>query len=325
MSGKRVQKIALAAVAVLATFGIGFFVGREFIRPPAASPRDPALRYDLTPYAAVSPQLLGYRLRLKVPIDLRQPRGIACRQDGTIYICGDRELLAVDRKGAIMARYALEGEPTCVAAGTDGRIYLGLQDHVEVIVPGGGTIEWPDLGPQAMVTSIAAAGTAVFVADAGNRMVLRFDTGGKLVGRIAGGFVVPSPYFDLAAAADGTLFVANPGVQRVQRYSPEGKLLGTWGRYSLEADGFPGCCNPVHLALLPCGSVVTGEKGLLRVKVYEPDGRLTAVVATPADFPPGEASLDLATRKANGGEILVLVPGERAVRIYCKKEVAGDG
>jgi hypothetical protein len=325
-SAKQVQKIALAAMAVVATFGIGFFVGRELTRAPAPAPREPAWRYDLAPYAQADPQLLGYRLRLKVPIDLRQPRGIACLQDGTIYACGDRALLTVDRKGAVKARYALAGEPTCVAAGSDGRIYLGMQDHVEALDPASGrTTEWPDLGPQTIVTSIAVSGQSVFVADAGNRMVLRFDTGGKLAGRIVGGFIVPSPYFDLAALADGSVWVANPGRHLLQQFSPSGVLIASWGKETMELEGFGGCCNPVHIALLPCGALVTSEKGLLRVKVYEPDGKLSAVVAAPADFPAAEAGLDLATRQANGGEILVLVPGERAVRVYCKKEVAGDG
>jgi hypothetical protein len=85
-----------------------------------------------------------------------------------------------------------------------------------------------------------------------------------------------------------------------------------------------GLCGWLIPATSACG-IVTSEKGLLRIKVYEPDGRLAAVVATPADFPASETSLDLATRKANGGEILVLVPGERAVRIYVKKGAASGG
>jgi hypothetical protein len=324
---KRVQKFVLVAVAVLATFGIGFFAGRELTRGPAPAPREPALRYDLTPFADahVDPRLLGYRLRLRVPIDLSRPRGIACLQGGTIYACGDRTLLAVDRKGAVKARYALAGEPNCVAASKD-TIYLGMQDHVEALDPASGrTTVWPDLGREAIVTSIAASGSDVFVADAGNRMVLRFSADGRLAGRIDRDFAVPSPYFDLAAAPDGTIWVANPGRHLVQRFSPDLRLIGSWGKETLAIEGFGGCCNPVHIALLPCGSLVASEKGLVRVKVYEPDGSLTAVVAAPADFPPGEVALDLATRKANGGEILVLVPGEREVRVYCKKEVGGDG
>jgi hypothetical protein len=318
---QRARAVALGSIAVAAVFGIGFFAGREVSRSPVAAPRDEA-SLD----AAVAPELLGYRLLLSVPVDLERPRGIASLDDGTICVCGDRALLAVERTGAVRARFAIEGEPTCVAAGGDGRFYVGAHDHVEVVDPAtGGVTLWPDLGPRAIVTSIAVTASGVFVADAGNRMVLRFDRGGRLAGEIGSGYVVPSPWFDLAPAPDGTLVVADPGARRVRRYSPEGKLLGSWGASSPEVDGFAGCCNPVHLAVLPCGSVVTSEKGVLRVKVHEADGRLEAVVATPADFPSSESSLDLATRRAEGGEILVLVPLERAVRIYVHREVASDG
>ena len=99
-----------------------------------------------------------------------------------------------------------------MAAGPDGTLYVGMTDHVEVIAPGiDGTTAWPDLGAQAIVTSVAVVGTDVLVADAGNRMVLRFDAGGRLAGTIGDDYSVPSPYFDVAGAPDGTLWVADPG------------------------------------------------------------------------------------------------------------------
>jgi hypothetical protein len=105
----------------------------------------------------------------------------------------------------------------------------------------------------------------------------------------------------------------------VRHYAAEGSLLGSWGGSSTEIDGFGGCCNPARLAVLPCGAVVTSERGLLRIKVHERDGKLSSVVATPAQFPAATKSLDVTTRKANGGEILVLVPSLRVVRVYVKK------
>jgi len=317
--------IALASVAILATFGIGILVGREIARPPRA-PQDTIAATPQAQPAPVPPQLLAYRILQIIPIALSQPRGIASEQDGTVWVCGDRALIRVDRAGAVKSRFALDGEPRCVSLGPAGTILVGMDDHVEAIDPATGAARsWPDLGSKAIVTSIAAASSSVYVADAGNRMVMRFDAGGKLLGTIDKGFVVPSPFFDVAAAADGTLWVANPGNHAVQHYTPEGTLLVSWGQSSIEADGFVGCCNPVHLALLPCGALVTAEKGIARVKVYEPDGSLTAVVALPADFPAAETGLSLSTRKANGGEILVLVPEERAVRVYVKKGAGGDG
>jgi hypothetical protein len=77
--------------------------------------------------------------------------------------------------------------------------------------------------------------------------------------------------------------------------------------------------------VLPCGALITAEKGIPRVKVYEADGTLSAVVAGASDFASGETGLDLATRQANGGEVLVLVPSRRIVRVYVKKEAVVGG
>jgi len=318
-------RIALIAGALAATFAIGLLAGREIARPQPSPQNAPTASVFPAP-SAVAPGLLGYRQLLKIPVDLARPRGIASNQDGTIWVCGDRSLVRIDRTGAVKARLALDGEPTCVALGPGGAVIVGMVDHVDVVDPATGNADsWADLGSQAIVTSVACGPSGVYVADAGNRMVLRFDPRGKLLGRFGKGFVVPSPYFDVAVAADGTLWAANPGSQSVRHYAPDGRLLASWGKASADVDGFGGCCNPASIAILPCGAIVTGEKGLVRVKVYETDGSLTSVVAQQAEFPAGEVSVDIATRKANGGEILVLVPLEKAVRVYVKKGAAGGG
>ena len=326
MKDRRWITIALAALAVAAVFAIGVLVGREIARPPASSPIDAADALDPGSLADVPDSLLAYRVLMEVPIPLAEPTGIASVDDGTIYVCGDRSLLALDRSGAVKERWDFDGDPTCVAAGPDGSLYVGMTDHVEVVRRGAaGSTAWTSLGNQAIVTSVAVVGAAVLVADAGNRMVLRFDAGGRLVSTLGDDYVIPSPYFDVAGAPDGTVWVADPGRRTVRHYRLDGTLIGSWGESSPGIGGFGGCCNPVHLAVLPCGAPVTAEKGSPRVKVYEPDGRLWMVTAVSADFPSGETGLDLATRKANGGEVLVLVPSKRVVRVYVKKEAAAGG
>lgn len=326
MNARRRLSIALAAVALAAVFAIGLLVGREIARPAAVAASDSQPLYDLGPYAEVDPELLAWRVLVEVPVELSEPTGIASLPDGAIGVCGDRSLLVVDRTGAVLERWDLDGEPTCVAARPDGTFYLGLPDHVEVARRGAaGTTTWPGLGPQAIVTSIAVVGPDVFVADAGNRMLMRFAADGRLAGRISGEFAVPSPFFDAAGSPDGTLWIADPGHRTVRHFTSDGKLLGSWGTSSLAIEGFGGCCNPVHVAVLPCGMIVTAEKGLPRIKVYEPEGSLATVVVGPSDLPPDETGLDLVTRKANGGEVLVLVPSERVVRVYVKKGAADGG
>jgi hypothetical protein len=324
---------ALAAVALVAVFAIGILVGREIARPasPVAATADAAAVAaaggDGAPFPgpAVPAELLAYRLLVEVPVPLDEPTGIASAADGTVFACGDRSLLALDRSGALKRRWDFEDRPTCVAAADDGTLYVGFVDHVEVVKLGGSATRWTGLGGQAIVTSIAVLGREVLVADAGNRMVLRFDPAGRLVGTLGGGWVVPSPYFDVAAAPDGTAWVADPGRRTLRHFAADGTLLAAWGESSPEIAGFGGCCNPVHLAVLPCGAPVTAEKGLPRVKVYEPDGRLWMVTAGPSKFAPSETGLDLATRKANGGEVIVLVPSRRVVRVYARKEGGGGG
>jgi hypothetical protein len=130
-------------------------------------------------------------------------------------------------------------------------------------------------------------------ADAGNRLVWRYDRSGKLIRRIGQkdndrnvpGFIVPSPLFDLKLHRDGLLRVANPGRHRVEAYTFDGDFEFAWGRASAAIDGFCGCCNPCNFALLPDGRFVTCEKGLPRVKVYGSAGEFESVVAGVESFP----------------------------------------
>ena len=215
--------------------------------------------------------------------------------------------------------------------------YVGVGTHVEVHGPDGKRIaRWDDLGDRAVLTSIAADEDDVFVADAGDKIVLRYDTSGKLLGRIGGrdaekgipGFVIPSPYFDLAVAPDGLLRVVNPGNHRIETFTPEGHYETplAWGKPGLAIEGFCGCCNPVNIAILADGRIVTAEKGIPRVKVYSGDGRFECVVAGPEQLAPTDSiteetrdeykllAVDLAVDSRQ--RVLVLDPAAHSVRIF---------
>ena len=77
-------------------------------------------------------------------------------------------------------------------------------------------------GEKAVFSSLAVYKDNVFVADAGNRIVYRYDLKGQLINLVGvkdkdnnnPGFVIPSPYFDLAVTSDGLLRVVNPGKHR---------------------------------------------------------------------------------------------------------------
>jgi hypothetical protein len=190
------------------------------------------------------------------------------------------------------------------------------------------------LGEKTILTSIAAAEEDVFVADAGNRVVLRYNAEGKLFGRIGDpdsnhnsrAFVIPSPYFDVAVTGSEVVSVANPGARRIEAYTFEGAWLGEWGKASADIGGFFGCCNPANFAVLEDGRFVTVEKGIPRVKVYSRRGDFECVVAEPRVLAPGETVVDetrddhqvkvFDVATDSSGRILVLDPTNRAVRVF---------
>ncbi len=137
------------------------------------------------------------------------------------------------------------------------------------------------------ITGSARQGDWLFLADSGNRCIWRCEGDGKMVDRIGAEkhFIVPSPYFDVAADPDGqTIWVTNPGKHRVEHYTLKGERIDWFGKPGSAIEKFCGCCNPCGIAVLSDGRIVTAEKGLPRVKVYHRDGRLESVVAGPEAF-----------------------------------------
>jgi hypothetical protein len=235
----------------------------------------------------------------------------------------------------------LSGEPRCLTVAEDSGIYVGLADHVEVLNAEGKSVaSWDGLGDEAVLTSIAISKDNIFVADAGHRIVLHYDTAGTLVGHIGEknpdknipGFVIPSPHFDLAVSRDGLLRVVNPSRNRIEAYTFDGNLEFWWGQRSVKIEGFCGCCNPVNFALLPDGGFVTSEKGLVRVKIYNSDGGFVGVVAGPEQLTGGTPvricetpdecqgpAFDVAA--GADGRIYVLDPISNVVKIFSRKDV----
>jgi hypothetical protein len=245
-------------------------------------------------------------------------------------VAGGRHVVTLDDTGRELARWDVGPAPNCLAVGEDGVVYVGFRDHVETFTSNGSRrATWERMGQEAVVTCVAVAGDDVVVADAGNRVVWRFNTGGQLLNRIAekdrsrgeNGLLIPSPYFDLAFAPGGALWIVDPGRHELRHYSLTGERKTSWKRASMTADGFSGCCNPTHIAIRPDGTFVTSEKGFVRVKLYGPDGEFLGFVAGTEQFIEGTRGLDLAVDSRN--RILVLDPVRRTVRVFLDKRKDG--
>ncbi len=70
------------------------------------------------------------------------------------------------------------------------------------------------------------------------------------------------------------VLVANLGAFRVESYNLSGKKLFSFGSRGTAIDLFHGCCNPVSVAYLSNGALVTVEKDPTRVKVYSKEGAI---------------------------------------------------
>jgi len=316
-----------AAVVVLAVLVALLLISDKRPEP------GPALRYDLGKFEEVDPAQIIFRETARLTPGLERVTALAAAPDKKIYVAGDDTIVVFDLDGAELRRISLTNTPDCIAVAADGDILLGMRDHIEVVDAQGATKSvWDDLGERSHITSIAVDDDEVYVADAGQRVVLRFDRSGKLLGRIGEkdeerdipGLVVPSPYFDLAFDDEGSLWVVNPGRLGVENYRSNGDLVTSWYRPSMEVEGFSGCCNPSHIAFRSDGSLVTTEKGLSRVKVYAPDQTLLGLVAAPSAFeeaPPGSLSCELETPLVDlavdqRDRVLVLDGKQHAVRIF---------
>jgi hypothetical protein len=308
---------------VLALVAVGVVSLLSLRRGDPRVPR--TYRYDVDEYLEAEKQVpLPYKETARWPVALREPRALAVKGDGPVVVVGDRVALVLDDAGEELRRIELADEPRCVAVADV--VYVGFLDRIVVYgLDGEKQAEWESLGEQAYLTGLAILDGEVFASDYGQRVVWRFDAAGKMRGRIrsaskSDGFVFPSPTFDLAAGGD-KLWVINSGRRRVEQYSPEGKRGTVWGRSSMELDGFSGCCNPTHIALMPDGRFVTTEKGLPRVKVYAADGTFAALVAGSEQLGQNAGLLDVAVD--GGGRILLLDAADRSIRIY--EEQPDDG
>ncbi len=288
-------------------------------------------------FPPTNPALIRYREVERIDTGLKAPRGIAVGPGNKVFVVGDNVLRVFDGKNEKDIKTG--GPANCVAVAADGTIYLGMENHVEVYAADGTRqAVWDSASTTSFLTSIAVSDDGVYVGDAANRVILRYDTSGRLAQRILkqdperqiDGVLMPGMHLDVAArpgGADRLIRANDPGRLCVDVYTADGELMASWGKASVEMPGFGGCCNPTDIAVLPDGRVVTSEKGEARVKVYKANGDFDCVVAGPESFPRGWCpaadctrgkALDLAVDEI--GRIFVLDTDTSSVRIFMPKE-----
>lgn len=320
------DRLLTIAIVVLSVAGVLYFGLRAILdRPGSEGPNPYAL--DLTAFEQDADIPVAYAQVQAISFNSKHALSMARDDDGNLYVSTLMGILKFDAAGKRLDSFTVEGAATCLAVDSQQQLYLGMGDRVEKLDASGNRVEaWETLGPNAVVTSIAASDSVVYVADAGQLRVWKFTPSGTLLNTVGmkdelkgvPGYVIPSPYFDVAIGLDGTLWAANTGRHSLENYTSAGYLNQSWGEYGTAIDEFCGCCNPSHFAILNDGGFVTSEKGIPRVKVYDREGQFVALVARTDQFKDRTVGLDLATDDV--GRIYVLDPAQEAVRVFEKSQ-----
>lgn len=335
---KRIIIPVIIGVAVVVAIIAAIRVSRQGVNV-TGSGLSSEYQFKLPSTDPIDPKWMLYEeTRHPIQTGLSAAKGLAVDLSGILYVVGDKAMKVIDAEGEMLKTLPLGLAPRCLAiAGED--IYIGAQDRI-VILDRNGEVRttWLGLGDNAVITGIALDKNHVFIADAGQRVVWCYDRQGQFIRRIGDkdpernipGFVIPSPYFDLVMAPDGLLRVVNPGRQRIEAYTVKGDWEFAWGEFGNSLEDFNGCCNPVNIAILADGSLVTCEKGLIRVKVYAVNGELTGVVAGPRQFPyPDQSVCETPEQCKRGGfdvatdafgRIYILDTVKNVVRVFARKD-----
>ncbi|MCL2745267.1 MAG: hypothetical protein FWE67_15605 [Planctomycetaceae bacterium] len=212
-----------------------------------------------------------------------------------------KRIFVFDLDGKRLPDIPLDTVPLALAVADDEFICAAFQNRIDFYsIQDGNTVSSFPLAENAgNITSLAVSETVVFTVNLKgiihryNREtgVLEKSFGGLMKNSAAentdeqfAGFVIyRSPITLAVSPTTGLLYAANPGKHRIEAFTPDGhweSALG-WGFFSAQIDGFTACCNPVGIAVLDDGRIVTAEKAVLRVKIYKADGTLDCVVAPP--------------------------------------------
>ncbi len=317
----------VAGIAIAAIAGAYFFfLGTSKYPEPGEY-----LQYDITQYTDIDDIETRWEEVDEIAVDVEAPHGLAVQGD-RLYVAGTNAVAVLDADNTEVNRFEFEGEPNCLTIAPDGTIFVAMSNEVQVIHADGSMGDrWTDFADRSFLTSIAANDDDVFIADAGKHVVYRYnwdgerktEIGRKDDSRDIPGIEVPSPYLDLALNDEGHLWVVNPGKLGLERFRPNGDIVTGWYHPTLELHGFSGCCNPTQIAFDNDGKLITCEKGLVRVKVYEVTaGSFEELVVGHKLFPKEQSVRDIAVDAKN--RILVLDPRTDSIRVFAMKEGA-DG
>lgn len=307
-------------ILIVLALAIAIIIARDFVQNRGGKNIENPYAFDVSEYRKVDPAEILYKEEKVLQLKVGEPKGIDY-YDGVIYMIADSSLIQLNLQGQMLKEVKLDAAPTALAAGN--QFWVALKNQVIAFDQDGNEMQrWNDFGPRSVITSLAVSPEFVYVADAGNRLVYQFSHQGELLQQIGErnddkavpGFVIPSPYFDVALNEEDYLWAVNPGRHSLENFNADGAMRSSWTASSVKTEGFSGCCNPAHMAIMEENAFVTSEKGIVRVKVYDQHGKYIGVVAPPDMFDDDAKAPDVCVDEE--GRVLLLDFNRKQVRVF---------
>jgi hypothetical protein len=287
---------AAAVVGAVSSFAAALGSGPEL--KAAAKPDSSLVQLAFSgssPSPASAPPVLKLRyVHASTLVGRNSPRpflnslcGIAIGRDGDVYVLGDGEVRVFKAEGALIRTWRAPQNALCLSIDPEQRVYIGSAGRVDIFDKEGGPTGGFAAGTQskpAHVTAVKSYGRDILVADTAARLILRYSQSGKQIGEIGTrnktrSFMLPNRWLDMDVDAHGLIRATDSGRHQVTSWLLDGTPAASFGKFGQQKlEDFVGCCNPVNLAIGPDGIVVTAEKVIPRIKVYDSSGALLGVI-----------------------------------------------
>jgi len=211
----------------------------------------------------------------------------ALKKDGAV------EIVTPSGKLASSFKPVLNGQASSLAIDTNDDIYVmcGIMEKVVKKVRGRSIERMMPKGVECTVFNakgekktqfkceglLTATGARIVennlvIADYRGAKLVMFDKTNGKVGPTMDGMRPCCGILDFSVNEKKEILVANLGAFRVQGFDFTGKSILAFGQRGKELNDFHGCCNPVSVANLSSGAIVTVEKDPTRIKIYSQKG-----------------------------------------------------
>lgn len=218
--------------------------------------------------------------------------------EGSIYVATPNNIYIYGLSGELQTNFPVPSDLRDIAV-YDGNIYALYPTRIEVYDRQGDLKkDWEACSDNSDYCSLAVCKDGVFVTDASNKNICKYNIDGTLARFINSpkGFIVPSYCFAITIM-DGKVFCSNPGRHLVEQYTMNGDFVASFGKSGAGKGEFSGCCNPAIITPANGGELLTSEKGIPRVSCYDKEGKFRSVLLDSKALGGGHTAYDVRIMK----------------------------